>query len=149
MRTFHSDETDRKIRNKITAMTTHNHRHNIISSLQDWLDTASGQTFLNYAYSWGAAVVILGALFKLTKLPFSDPILFVGMVTEILVFIIAAFDRPFSMNSDSGSWTDCNNDNVNESVENIKVQTKILSLKLTELNTIISNLIEALKNREP
>ena len=42
---------------------------NIVTRLQHWMDSVPGQTFLNYAYSWGAAIVILGALFKLTHLP--------------------------------------------------------------------------------
>ena len=39
---------------------------NIIYRLQKWMDSVPGQTFLNYAYSWGASIVILGTLFKLT-----------------------------------------------------------------------------------
>ena len=68
---------------------------NIIYLLQKWMDSVPGQTFLNYAYSWGAAVVILGTLFKLTHLPGADAMLFVGMGTEVLVFFLSAFDRPF------------------------------------------------------
>ncbi len=68
---------------------------NIIYLLQKWMDSVPGQTFLNYAYSWGAAIVILGTLFKLTHLPGANIMLFIGMGTEVLVFIISAFDRPF------------------------------------------------------
>ena len=59
------------------------------------MDSVSGQTFMNYAYSWGAAVVILGTLFKLTHLPGANVMLFIGMGTEVFVFFISAFDRPF------------------------------------------------------
>ena len=45
---------------------------NIIYRLQKWMDSVPGQTFLNYAYSWGASVVILGTLFKLTHLSCSS-----------------------------------------------------------------------------
>ncbi len=68
---------------------------NIVKRLQDWMDSVPGQTFLNYAYSWGAAIVILGALFKLTHLPGGNLMLFMGMGTEVIVFFLAAFDRPF------------------------------------------------------
>ena len=68
---------------------------NIIAKLQRWMDSENGQTFMNYAYSWGASVVILGTLFKLTHLPGANFFLFLGMGTEVLVFFIAAFDRPF------------------------------------------------------
>ena len=63
--------------------------------MQKWMDSVPGQTFLNYAYSWGAAVVILGTLFKLTHLPGANTMLFIGMGTEVFVFFISAFDRPF------------------------------------------------------
>lgn len=71
---------------------------NIVTRLQHWMDSVPGQTFLNYAYSWGAAVVILGALFKLTHLPGGNLMLFLGMGTEAIVFFLAAFDRPFDKN---------------------------------------------------
>ena len=66
---------------------------NLIEVIQKWMDTMAGQTFMNYAYSWGAAVVILGTLFKLTHLPGANLMLFIGMGTEVFVFIIAGFER--------------------------------------------------------
>ena len=70
-------------------------KFNIVYHLQKWMDSVPGQTFLNYAYSWGASVVILGTLFKLTHLPGANIMLFAGMGTEVFVFVISAFDRPF------------------------------------------------------
>ena len=57
------------------------------------MDTMAGQTFMQYAYSWGAAVVILGTLFKLTHLPGANVMLFLGMGTEVLVFVLSGFER--------------------------------------------------------
>ena len=68
---------------------------NIVYRLQKWMDSVPGQTFLNYAYSWGASVVILGTLFKLTHLPGANIMMFAGMGTEVFVFFLSAFDRPF------------------------------------------------------
>ena len=70
-------------------------KYNIIYRLQKWMDSVPGQTFLNYAYSWGASIVILGTLFKLTHLPGANIMLFIGMGTEVFVFFLSAFDRPF------------------------------------------------------
>ena len=70
-------------------------KYNIVYRMQRWMDSVPGQTFLNYAYSWGASIVILGALFKLTHLPGANIMLFVGMGTEVIVFFISAFARPF------------------------------------------------------
>ena len=75
-------------------------KFNIIYRLQKWLDSVPGQTFMNYAYSWGASIVILGTLFKLTHLPGANFMLFLGMGTEVVVFFIAAFDRPFDKTAD-------------------------------------------------
>lgn len=75
-------------------------KYNIIYRLQKWMDSVPGQTFLNYAYSWGASIVVLGALFKLTHLPGANIMLFLGMGTEVLVFFISAFDRPFDKTTD-------------------------------------------------
>ena len=75
-------------------------KYNVIYRLQKWLDSVPGQTFMNYAYSWGASIVILGALFKLTHLPGANFWLFLGMGTEVLVFFISGFDRPFDKTAD-------------------------------------------------
>ena len=68
---------------------------NFVYRLQKWMDSVPGQTFLNYAYSWGASIVILGTLFKLTHLPGANLMLYLGMGTEVVVFFLSAFDRPF------------------------------------------------------
>ena len=65
----------------------------IVYKIQKWMDTMAGQTFMQYAYSWGAAIVILGTLFKLTHLPGANIMLFVGMGTEVLVFVLSGFER--------------------------------------------------------
>ena len=68
-----------------------------ISRFQDFLETEKGQTILNYLYSWGAAIVILGALFKLTHIEGADLMLFLGMGTEVLTFIVNGFERQTSV----------------------------------------------------
>ena len=73
---------------------------NFIYRLQKWMDSVPGQTFLTYGYSWGASVVILGALFKLTHLPGANIMLYFGMGTEVIVFFLSAFDRPFDKTDD-------------------------------------------------
>ncbi len=75
-------------------------KYNVIYRLQKWLDSVPGQTFLNYAYSWGASIVIFGTLCKLTHLPGANFWLYLGMGTEVIVFFISAFDRPFDKTAD-------------------------------------------------
>lgn len=62
--------------------------------IEIFLSGDSGQRFFNFAYSIGAAIVILGALFKILHLPGGNLLLSVGMGTEVLMFILTAFDRP-------------------------------------------------------
>ena len=73
----------------------------IIGGLQAFMDSAKGKTILNYFYSWGAAIVILGTLFKLTHLPGANIMLFLGMGTEVIVFFFSAFERPFDVEEEN------------------------------------------------
>lgn len=68
---------------------------NPIAKVQKWMDSPSGQVFMNYAYSWGAAIVILGTLFKLTHIAGANTMLFVGMGTEVFVFFISGFEKTY------------------------------------------------------
>lgn len=97
-------------------------KNNIIARLQRWMDSVPGQSFLNYAYSWGAAIVILGALFKLTHIKGADLMLFVGMSTEVFVFFISGFDRPFDAKKDE------EDDDDEEIEENIKEQKPVVTV---------------------
>ena len=59
-----------------------------------FISSEKGQRFFNFAYSIGAAIVIWGALFKILHLPGGNTLLSIGMGTEVLMFILTAFDRP-------------------------------------------------------
>ena len=72
----------------------------LLTKIQDYLDSPKGRILLNYLYSWGAAVVILGALFKLTHIKGANLMLFIGMGTEVLVFFISGFERPYIPNQE-------------------------------------------------
>ena len=65
-----------------------------INKIAKFLNSESGQRFFNFAYSIGAAVVIWGALFKILHLPGGNTLLSIGMGTEVLMFLLTAFDRP-------------------------------------------------------
>lgn len=52
--------------------------------IEMFLSSDMGKRLLNFCYSWGASIVVLGALFKLLHLPFGNEMLFVGMMTEFL-----------------------------------------------------------------
>ena len=52
----------------------------------------STKKIFNMAYGIGAAIVIVGALFKIQHWPYGSLILTIGMVVEAIVFFISAFD---------------------------------------------------------
>lgn len=64
------------------------------NSVERFLSGEKGQRFFNFAYSIGAAIVIWGALFKILHLPGGNVLLSIGMGTEVLMFVLTAFDRP-------------------------------------------------------
>ena len=76
--------------------------------LQAFMNSPKGKTLLNYLYSWGAAIVILGTLFKLTHISGANLMLFVGMGTEVIVFIFSAFERPYDIEEENGEVVNSN-----------------------------------------
>jgi len=70
--------------------------------LEMFLSSVKGKRALMLSYSWGAAVVIVGALFKIIHLPYANEILVISMTFEACVFILSGFERPGS----DYSWED-------------------------------------------
>lgn len=62
--------------------------------MSSFLQSKKGKSLLNYAYGWGASIVIIGALFKIRHLPGADHMLTLGLGTEALIFFISAFEKP-------------------------------------------------------
>ena len=61
----------------------------------------STKKIFNMAYGFGAAIVIVGALFKIQHWPYGSLILTIGMVVDAIVFFISAFDAV----EDDLDWT--------------------------------------------
>ncbi|MGB0427339.1 MAG: gliding motility protein GldL [Flavobacteriales bacterium] len=59
-----------------------------------FLDSKKGKNFMAKLYGIGAAVVILGALFKILHWPGADIMLIVGLGTEAIIFFFSAFEKP-------------------------------------------------------
>ncbi len=49
---------------------------------------------MNFTYGMGAAVVIVGALFKIQHWPYASLLLIIGLLTEAFIFAISAFEAP-------------------------------------------------------
>jgi gliding motility-associated protein GldL len=57
--------------------------------------TKKFKNFMSKLYGWGAAVVILGALFKINHYQGAEYMLIIGLCTESLIFFFSAFEPPF------------------------------------------------------
>jgi gliding motility-associated protein GldL len=55
-------------------------------------ETKKGKTIMGLLYGVGAAVVIVGALFKIMHWPGAGPMLILGLGTEALIFLVSAFE---------------------------------------------------------
>lgn len=61
---------------------------------QSFLSSPKGKKIVGYAYGFGAAIVIIGALFKILHLPGAAVVLTLGMGTEAILFALSAFEDP-------------------------------------------------------
>src|SRR6187551_1804998 len=52
------------------------------------------KTIMPKVYGIGAAVVIIGALFKILHLTGADEMLMIGLTTEAVIFFLSAFEPP-------------------------------------------------------
>ncbi|MEM7659646.1 MAG: gliding motility protein GldL [Bacteroidota bacterium] len=59
-----------------------------------FLKSRTGKVTMNFVYGAAAAVVIVGALFKILHWNYANEMLIIGMFTEAFVFLISAFDPP-------------------------------------------------------
>jgi gliding motility-associated protein GldL len=63
-------------------------------ALLDFVKTKHYKNFMAKLYGWGAAVVIIGALFKINHYNYADYLLIIGLGTESLIFFFSAFEPP-------------------------------------------------------
>jgi len=64
-------------------------------NLFDLVKSKKYKVFMARLYGIGASVVIIGALFKITHIRGADVMLFVGLITESIIFFFSAFEPPY------------------------------------------------------
>ena len=126
-----------------------------IHRLERFLASERGKRILNYFYSWGAAFVILGALFKLLHIRYGDEILLVSMLTEFAVFFISGFERPGIGSKEAESSDKAYPSSANQQHQSVVTSTDLsqrgqgdtdtLTSNITELNAIYTRQIKELK----
>lgn len=70
-------------------------------NIAELLKTKRAKTFMGFVYSWGASIVLIGALFKLQHWPYSGLFLTIGLITEAVIFFVSAFEPPL----ESPEWS--------------------------------------------
>ncbi len=65
------------------------------SKFYRWWNSYSGRRIISAAYSLGASIVILGAMFKILHYPIGNIMLGIGMSVESVIFALGIFDRPY------------------------------------------------------
>jgi gliding motility-associated protein GldL len=60
--------------------------------ISEIVESEQYKTFMKYLYGWGAAVVLMGALFKIQHWPGASLMLIVGMGVEVFIFFFSAFE---------------------------------------------------------
>jgi len=65
--------------------------------LAEFVQSPAYKKFMAKVYGWGAALVLLGALFKIQHYPGAGLMLMIGMGTEVVIFFLSAFEPPHEM----------------------------------------------------
>jgi len=82
------------------------------------------KTFMGYVYGWGAAIVMIGALFKLEHLKYSGVLLAVGLITEAFIFFLSAFEPPLEIPDWSKVYPELSEEYELESLEQLGKKKK-------------------------
>jgi gliding motility-associated protein GldL len=61
-----------------------------------FLSSERGKRILNFTYSWGASIVIIGTMCKILHVPYANWVLGIAMTVEALVFFVFGFEKPGS-----------------------------------------------------
>lgn len=138
-------------------------QQNKYSNFERWLLSLNGRRILNRLYSWGAALVILGALFKFLEWPYANLILFVSLSMEIIVFIISGFEpqdedivhneslhphSPTSNEISTKAYTE-EMERLAHSVNELREEHQRMLRNLAELNNVYQRMLDAMTKHSP
>jgi gliding motility-associated protein GldL len=93
-------------------------------NLGELIKTKRWKTFMGYVYGWGAAIVMIGALFKLEHLKYSGVLLAIGLITEAFIFFLSAFEPPLEMPDWSKVYPELNEEYELENYEQLGKKNK-------------------------
>ncbi|MFZ4521696.1 MAG: gliding motility protein GldL [Bacteroidales bacterium] len=128
-------------------------------ALLDLVKTKGYKNFMSKLYGWGAAVVIIGALFKINHYTGADTMLIIGLGTESLIFFFSAFEPPHvepdwslvypqlagiyhADDVDAGKAFGTTKDSVTQDLDKMLEKAKIGPELIASLGTGLTNLSE-------
>ncbi len=117
-------------------------------------NSKASKKLMNMVYGLGAAVVILGALFKIMHWPFGNQMLIIGLITEAFVFTVSAFEPVDDELDWSLVYPELAGGNRKDKKQN-ETPEGLLSKKLDEMlkearvdSSLMSSLGESIRNFE-
>lgn len=126
---------------------------------ESFLDSKAFKSFMTKLYGIGAAVVIIGALFKIQHWPLAGLFLTIGLTTEALIFTVSAFDKQKEVHWDrvypqlgisdeeyeaGGAKTSVSAE-IDKMLENAKIETSMVN-RLGEGLNKFANSVEGIKD---
>lgn len=93
-------------------------------NIGELIKTKRWKTFMGYVYGWGAAIVMIGALFKLEHLKFSGILLATGLITEAFIFFLSAFEPPLEIPDWSKVYPELSEEYELENFEQLQKKNK-------------------------
>lgn len=115
----------------------------IMSFFSKFLAGRIGKRFYNYAYCWGACLVILGAVFKIIHLPYDNLLLLIGMGVEVFIFFISGFDEPAREYKWERVFPELNSKNTSQSLSSVlDISAPEYNIKMQQMAKNIDTLNE-------
>lgn len=111
-------------------------------NIGELIKTKRWKTFMGYVYGWGAAIVMIGALFKLEHLKYSGVLLAIGLITEAFIFFLSAFEPPFENPDWSKVYPELNEDYEFERIEQLGKKGKNGFNELFATNDLTPELLD-------
>lgn len=104
------------------------------------MNSPQGKKIVGIAYSAGASVVIIGALFKIMHWPGAGIMLTAGMLTEAILFAIGIFDKPHKEYHWELVWPELDSEEEHDApaAKGLKDDSKELSIPKVD----VANLVE-------
>jgi gliding motility-associated protein GldL len=125
------------------------------SKFDIWWNSPKTKRFVGAAYSLGASVVIIGAMFKILHLPFAGEMLGVGMTVEAILFALGVLDKPHKeylwenvYDFDGNGKNNANNNNIGINAQVNTKDSRAVGLNYTETinDDDVKKLSEGIKN---